>query len=544
MPARAPAQARAAAGASTGCRATVANSSALAGDRASKNLRLKEAILTLIAGNLDHTVEFYSRKIRYPADSRIRSPKWKAEYSEALRGARLIVFNDNDAPGHAHAEAVCRLSVGVAKRIRRLDLAPHWPAIPKGGDVSDWLAAGADHTPERLLELIGAAPDYVPAEPSASGEASVGEAPSQDDEAELERLARMSAWDYERTRAEASKRLGVRAAMLDKLVAAKRTELDLDADDGRQGHAVSLPEPEPWAEPVDGGTMLTELATTIRRYIVMSAAAGDTIALWITHTYCSDRFLISPRLAVLSATKQCGKTVTLDVLTHLVWRPLPAINATVAALFRTIEEFRPTLLLDEADTFLTGDNEELRGLINGGYRQGATVLRVEGDDHQVKAFRTFAPCAIGAIGALPATVMDRSIVINLVRRKADEPIEPFRLDRTEVFDVLARKVSRWVKDNADAISACEPEPSGLYNRVFDNWKGLLQIADIAAGDWPVRARQAAMAGAPDIDEASRLELLLGDVRDIFNKQRVDRIAGAALIEELCKITPERIRPSG
>jgi DNA-binding transcriptional ArsR family regulator len=88
-------------------------------------------------------------------------PKWKPEYSEQLRGAHLIVFNDNDPQGLAHAEAVCRMSHGIAARICRVDLAPHWPNMPKGADVSDWLKLG--HTREELDALIARAPDYAPA---------------------------------------------------------------------------------------------------------------------------------------------------------------------------------------------------------------------------------------------------------------------------------------------------------------------------------------------------------------------------------------------
>jgi hypothetical protein len=87
-------------------------------------------------------------------------PKWKNEYSEQLRGARLIVFNDNDPQGQAHADAICRMSSGIAERMRRLDLAKHWPDIPKGGDISDWLAAG--HTREELDALIESALDWAP----------------------------------------------------------------------------------------------------------------------------------------------------------------------------------------------------------------------------------------------------------------------------------------------------------------------------------------------------------------------------------------------
>lgn len=88
-----------------------------------------------------------------------QKPKWKPAYSETLRGADIAILNDNDAPGYAHADAVARMSVGICERVRRLDLAPHWPDIPKGGDVSDWLALG--HTREQLDALIAAAPDYA-----------------------------------------------------------------------------------------------------------------------------------------------------------------------------------------------------------------------------------------------------------------------------------------------------------------------------------------------------------------------------------------------
>jgi hypothetical protein len=87
-----------------------------------------------------------------------KKPKWKPEYSEQLRGARLIVFNDNDAPGYAHADAVCRMSQGIAARVRRLDLAQHWPQIGRGGDITNWLEAG--HTREQLDALIEQAPEY------------------------------------------------------------------------------------------------------------------------------------------------------------------------------------------------------------------------------------------------------------------------------------------------------------------------------------------------------------------------------------------------
>jgi hypothetical protein len=88
-----------------------------------------------------------------------KEPKWTKAHSEQLRDADVVVFNDNDPAGFAHADETCRLLHGVAKRICRLDLALHWPEMPAGKDVSDWLDAG--HTREELDALIEQAPDYL-----------------------------------------------------------------------------------------------------------------------------------------------------------------------------------------------------------------------------------------------------------------------------------------------------------------------------------------------------------------------------------------------
>jgi putative DNA primase/helicase len=458
-----------------------------------------------------------------------KAAKWKKAHSEQLAGGSIVIFNDNDAAGYAHADTICKLSIGVAKRVRRLDLKPHWPEIPKGGDVSDWLAVGGEHTPERLRELIAAAPEF-----QAKAEAT----PPIDDDAEIERLARLPAFEYERGRAGAAKALGVRSAMLDKLVAAKRAELGLNEANNGQGRPIEFVDPEPWPEEVDGDALLDQISNALKRHIILSEAARHLAALWIVHTYLLDCFLISPRLAVCSPVKRCGKTTLLDVLGRLVLRPQAAASVTSAVTFRLIEMHRPCLLIDEADTFLK-ENEELRGILNSGHRRGGAVLRSVGDDHEPRAFATYGACAIALIGALPDTLADRSIAVNLKRRLASEKIESFRLDRTDHLDQIARQIARWTSDNAEAVRSAEPQmPPGVFNREADNLQPLLAIAERAGGEWPERARKAAVDGRQgNEDEASRLELLLGDIRDVFTEKKTESISSADLIGRLVEITP-------
>jgi Protein of unknown function (DUF3631) len=222
----------------------------------------------------------------------------------------------------------------------------------------------------------------------------------------------------------------------------------------------------------------------------------------------------------------------------LVWRPLLTANATPAAIFRTVEKARPTLLIDEADTFLRPENDELRGILNSGHKRGGSVLRTVGDDNEPRQFATFAPAAIAGIGKLPDTINDRSIAIELRRARPDETvtIAQLRHGKTERFDEIARKVRRWADDNAERVRSIDPAmPAGVLNRMADNWRPLLAIADAAGGDWPESARRACTAAVAETDDQSVKTLLLSDIRAIFTERRTDRLPSADLVEALVAV---------
>lgn len=81
---------------------------------------------------------------------------WLDDYSESLRGARVVILPDNDEPGRKHAELVAKSLFGKAAEIKILEL----PNLPPKGDVSDWLATGG--TREELERLAAEAPAWGP----------------------------------------------------------------------------------------------------------------------------------------------------------------------------------------------------------------------------------------------------------------------------------------------------------------------------------------------------------------------------------------------
>ena len=261
----------------------------------------------------------------------------------------------------------------------------------------------------------------------------------------------------------------MRATILDKLVSSKRQP---EAASG-QGQPLDLPTPEPWPDAVDGAALLSEMTAAVLKYAVMQAGSAETVALWVVHAHALDAFQFSPRAAINSAEKRCGKTTVLDVVQYLSPRPLSTSNTSAAAIFRTIEAAQPTLLIDEADTFLT-NSEEIRGVLNSGHRRsGAFVLRLVGDNHEPRQFSTWAAVAIALIGTLPDTLQDRAILIRMRRRLSSEAIAPFRGDRTDDLKILARKAARWANDNLETLRAMDPAmPPTITNCDADNWRPL------------------------------------------------------------------------
>jgi putative DNA primase/helicase len=199
------------------------------------------------------------------------------------------------------------------------------------------------------------------------------------------------------------------------------------------------------------------------------------------------------------------------------------------------------LLLDEVDTFAK-ENEDLRGVIDAGHRRDGAVIRTVGDNHEPRQFSCWAPMALAAIGHLPGTIEDRSVIIQLRRRRPDELVESLRLDRADALDELARKAARWAADHLDELRRIDPEmPDGIYNRVADNWRPLLAIADQAGGEWPERARQAAveLTTGTEHEEGSASVTLLADIRSMFDTKGADRMTSDDLVAHLIGLDERR-----
>jgi hypothetical protein len=218
-------------------------------------------------------------------------------------------------------------------------------------------------------------------------------------------------------------------------------------------------------------------------------------------------------------------------------RPLPASNSTAAGLFRAVELWKPTVLIDEADTFIR-ENDELKGLINAGHtRANAFVLRVVGDNHEPKLFKVWGAKAMAGIALekhLPDATMSRAIVFELRRKLPHESVTRLRHAGADLFEGIASKLARFADDYSQQVRLARPTlPDELGDRAQDNWEPLLAIAGCAGAEWVHRATVAALklSGAGEKSVSTGNELL-SDIQEIFESKHVLKISTADLIAAL------------
>ena len=281
----------------------------------------------------------------------------------------------------------------------------------------------------------------------------------------------------------------------------------------------------------DGAAALDDVRAFIGRFCALPTEHAYTAAtLWAAHAHVLDAFDSTPRLAFLSPEPGSGKTRALEILTLLVPWPMHAVNATPAALFRSVADkaTRRTILFDEIDTIFgpkAKEHEELRGLLNAGHRRSGVAYRCvgEGTKQTVVEFPAFAAVALAGLGKLPDTILTRSIVIRMRRRAPDEHVEPYRARIHEPEGWKLRgMLADWTATVAERLTGYWPDmPPGVTDRPADVWEPLLAVADAAGGPWPGRARDAcAWLVRDNADRGISLGIrLLADLRDIFGGAR-------------------------
>ncbi|KDA44956.1 DUF3631 domain-containing protein [Frankia sp. BMG5.23] len=275
--------------------------------------------------------------------------------------------------------------------------------------------------------------------------------------------------------------------------------------------------------PIDGAAILDAVRVALIRYVVLpTPEAADAVVLWIAATHAQPAWAHAPRLVIRGPEKRCGKSRLLDVVEATCHNPLITVNTSSAAVYRSIDDDPPTLLVDEADAIFGGKNadanEDLRGLLNAGHQRNRPAIRWDNTIRTREILPTFAMAALAGIGAMPDTIEDRAVVIRMRRRAPGETVAPYRHKRDRPhLHTLATQLATWLRRDLTGLEKAEPAMP-VEDRAADTWEPLVAVADHADGPWPDRARRAVIvlteAAADAADVSTRIRLLT-DIRAAF-----------------------------
>lgn len=277
---------------------------------------------------------------------------------------------------------------------------------------------------------------------------------------------------------------------------------------------------------------------------------ADVLTLWLMGTYCFPIFDAFPYIYLIGV-KRSGKTKTLLLIEKLAFNAILSSNISPSVLFRLIEAKRCTLALDEGEQlFDKTKKEELRELLNSGYKQGAPAYRVKKSskgEFEIEAFEVYGPKAIANISGLDSVLEDRAITITMVRTnnpaKGNLAITDNAEDWAYLRSLLYTFALTYAKSVAD-IYRTDPEVNTLLNRQNELWRPLLSITKVIDTKLPgtferilqeaiQRAEEVSSADLEDFDSAVLLAL-----RELTDTEGESTLTNKEVREKACEFLEE------
>lgn len=215
-----------------------------------------------------------------------------------------------------------------------------------------------------------------------------------------------------------------------------------------------------------------------KEYLVVKEDEYHIMTLWIMASWLVDDFQTCPYLCAI-APKSSGKTQMLNVLNELAYRAVMTISVTAASLFRAIELWHITLLIDEAEFQVKQETESgqaLYGCLNGGYKRGSYAIRTEGDNsNRIPAtYEVFGFKAIATTRLFHPTLESRSIIINMAQGMPDKIL----IDEGRA-GIIRAKLLFWRFDTLGKLPLVFPKSNN--GRLIEMFIPLLTVAQIFKG---------------------------------------------------------------
>jgi hypothetical protein len=255
-------------------------------------------------------------------------------------------------------------------------------------------------------------------------------------------------------------------------------------------------------ETVQPGAVFNAIHNIFKTYVdFRSEVESRILTLWAIGTYFYTLFPAYPYLA-LNGPKNSGKSTVLRVLQPLAFNMISTSDPTGPSMFRLIHHTACTVGIDEAERYHNPKDpgmQQIRQLLNSGYKQGMPAIRVTGDDLKPQAFDVYSPKILAAIIGLEDILASRCIAIPMRRTTRKMPSFPPDFDgallRHQLY-ILALTHFQAVYRNYFE----RPELHKLHNRSSELWSPLVALAAFFEDQGGVVGLLDAISNAAEWDE--------------------------------------------
>jgi hypothetical protein len=238
------------------------------------------------------------------------------------------------------------------------------------------------------------------------------------------------------------------------------------------------------SEDLDYGTtgeLVGKVQRFIHAYLDISPFFEKAATYYVLLTWVYDRFNELPYLRALGDYGS-GKSRLLKVIGSVCYKPMFTGGATTTSpIFRIIDMFRGTLILDEADLRFSDTTADFIKILNSGYQKGSPVLRSEGKGvFEVRSYDVFCPKIVASRRHFADQALESRFLIEEMDKKQlreDIPINlPDSFD-AEALELRNQLLSWRFKNYKNAHLRAEDIDRSLEPRLNQIASPLLAIID-------------------------------------------------------------------
>jgi hypothetical protein len=255
-------------------------------------------------------------------------------------------------------------------------------------------------------------------------------------------------------------------------------------------------------ESVEPGQIFAAVHDLFTQYVdFRSEVESAILALWTIGTYFYTMFPAYPYLA-LNGPKNSGKSTVMRVMQPLAFNMVSTSDPTGPSMFRLIHYTSCTVGIDEAERYHNPKDpgmQQIRQLLNSGYKQGMPAIRLIGEDMKPQAFDVYSPKILAAIAGLEDILASRCIAIPMRRTDKKMPSFPPDFDGAAIrhqLYTLALTAFSYVHTNYFD----RPTLHTLHNRSSELWSPLVALAAFFEEQGGVSGLLQAIATAAETDE--------------------------------------------